>query len=436
MTTRRELLKAMAAGAVTLTLWPRMAFSASASSAQPLLLVVMLRGGLDGLHALPAVGDNAWGALRGSLPFAPGDNNAKPVPLDRNFALHPSLQFAAQLYQQKAFLPVVAIAPPYQGRSHFEAQDCVENGSARPSGAPDGWMNRCVASLRGEEGLAIATAMPLIMRGSANVSTWSQPLPEGVDPGLLQRLDTLYAEDPRLAEAYSRAVAESHDDATMGMASGVQPVKQPTPESMQQYLQQVLQQAGPDPRPNAQAPNRRPNANGGLQDMMAAAGRFMAREGGPQIAFVEDTGWDTHAAEVATLQRKLGQLDAGLKNFHEAMGAAWDRAVVVVVTEFGRTAKVNGTGGTDHGTGGVSFLAGGAVAGGRVAGQWPGISSQDLNEGRDVHATTDMRALFKGVLAGHLGVSAGTLDTNVFPDSAAVRPMSGLLRASRSVAVV
>jgi uncharacterized protein (DUF1501 family) len=435
MTTRRELLKAMAAGAVTLTLWPRMAWSASASSAQPLLLVVMLRGGLDGLHALPPIGDNAWGALRGSLPFAPGDNNAKPLPLDRNFALHPSLQYAAQLYQQKAFLPVVAIAPPYQGRSHFEAQDCVENGSAHPSGAPDGWMNRCVASLRGEEGLAIATAMPLIMRGSGNVSTWSPPLPEGVDPGLLQRLDTLYAEDPRLAEAYSRAVAESHDDATMGMGALAQSPKQPSPEPAKQYMQQIIRQASGDPTPNPQASQRQPNANGGLPAMMAAAGRFMARQGGPQIAFVEDTGWDTHAAEVAPRQRKLGQLDAGLKNYHEAMGTAWDRAVVVVVTEFGRTAKVNGTGGTDHGTGGVSFLAGGAVAGGRIAGQWPGIGPQDLNEDRDVHATTDMRALFKGVLAAHLGVPNATLDAKVFPDSAAVKPMGGLLRASRAVVV-
>ena len=421
MTTRRELLKAMAASAVTLTLWPRLAWSASPNSSstgssQPLLLVVMLRGGLDGLHALPPIGDNAWGALRGSLPFAQGQGdaaNAKPIPLDRNFALHPSLVYGAELYQQKAFLPVVAVAPPYQGRSHFEAQDCVENGSSRPSGAQDGWMNRCVASMRGEEGLAIATAMPLIMRGPAKVSTWSPPLPTGIDPNLLHRLDTLYAEDPQLAEAYSRAVAESHDDAVMDADATMIAMQKSANKGDQKAVQ------------------GRPYGNGGLPEMMAAAGKFMARNDGPQIAFVEDTGWDTHAGEVATLQRKLGELDSGLRKYHEAMGAAWDRTVVMVVTEFGRTAKVNGTGGTDHGTGGVSFLAGGAVAGGRVAGQWPGISSQDLNEGRDVHATTDMRALFKGVLAGHLLVPASALDTRVFPESAAVRPMGGLVRASR-----
>jgi uncharacterized protein (DUF1501 family) len=416
MTTRRELLKAMAASAVTLTLWPRLAWSASAGSSAPLMLVVMLRGGLDGLHALPPIGDNAWGALRGSLPFAPGDNAAKPLPLDRNFGLHPALAYGAELYQQKAFLPIVAVAPPYQGRSHFEAQDCVENGSSRPSGAQDGWMNRCVASMRGEEGLAIATAMPLIMRGPAKVSTWSPPLPTGIDPNLLHRLDTLYAEDPQLAEAYSRAVAESHDDAVMDADATMIAMQKSAKQGDQKAIQ------------------GRPYGNGGLPEMMAAAGKFMARNDGPQIAFVEDTGWDTHAGEVATLQRKLGELDSGLRKYHEAMGAAWDRTVVVVVTEFGRTAKVNGTGGTDHGTGGVSFLAGGAVAGGRVAGQWPGISSQDLNEGRDVHATTDMRALFKGVLAGHLLVPASALDTRVFPESGAVKPMGGLLRSSRAVA--
>jgi len=401
MASRRDVLKLIAAGAVALTVWPRIA--ASATAAPPLLLVVMLRGGLDGLHALPPLGDAAWGGLRGALPFAPGDPKAKPLPIDRDFALHPSLAYASQLYRQKALLPVVAVAPPYQGRSHFEAQDCVENGSAHPNGAPDGWMNRCVASLHGEQGLAIVTAMPLIMRGAANVSTWSPPLPDGIDAQLLQRLDTLYAEDPRLAEAYARAVAESHEE-----GAG---------------------EAGDAGRGNLpDAGNRRAGAAGGLAAMMAAAGRFMARKDGAQIAFVEDSGWDTHAGEVAALQRKLGQLDAGLQGVHDALGAAWDRAAIAVVTEFGRTAKVNGTGGTDHGTGGIAFLAGGAIAGGRIAGRWPGLSAQDLNEGRDLHATTDLRALFKGLLKDHLGVAGAALDAAVFPGSAAVRPMAGLVR--------
>ncbi|MBS0193258.1 MAG: DUF1501 domain-containing protein [Proteobacteria bacterium] len=419
----------MALGAATLSLWPRAAWSLAGSSgsggagsgATPLLLVVMLRGGLDGLHAVPPIGDPGWGALRGSFPFTGAQDKAQPIAIDRNFALHPSLKYAAQLYQQKYFMPVVAIAPPYQGRSHFEAQDCVENGSASPSGAHDGWMNRCVAGMRGEMGLALAASMPLIMRGPAKVDSWSPPLPVGVNPDLVRRLDTLYAEDPHLAEAWSRAVAESHDDATMAVDAAMVPM--PGGAAMPN-------------QPGALGGGKpKPAYSGGLQGMMAAAGKFMAKNDGPQVAFVEDTGWDTHAGETGILQRKLNQLDDGLKGFHESIGAAWDRVAVVVVTEFGRTAKINGTGGTDHGTGGVAFLAGGAIAGGRIGGRWPGISQQDLNEGRDVHATTDMRALFKGVLAGHMGVARNVLDTRVFPDSAAVAPMGGLLRAGRLAGV-
>ena len=416
MLTRRNLLKGIAGSALTLTFFPRLVFAAGAN--HPRMLVVMLRGGLDGLHALPPLGDSAWGALRGSMPFAAAGvaGAAQPIPLDTRFGLHPSLTYASELYKQREFLPVVAIAPPYQGRSHFEAQDCVENGSAHPNGANDGWMNRCVAGMRGEEGLAISTSMPLIMRGPGNVSSWSPPLPEGVDPSLLQRLDTLYAEDPHLAEAYRRAIAEAGMDiggATMQMSSG-------TADSMNA----AASRAGGKGQGKGYA------AGAALPALMAAAGKFLVRDDGPQLGFVEDTGWDTHAAETPTLQRKLQQLDDGLRAFHEAMGSAWPRTAVIVVTEFGRTAKPNGTGGTDHGTGGAAFLAGGAIAGGRITGQWPGLSPQDLNEGRDLHATTDMRALFKGVLAGHMQVPQALLDTKVFPDSAAVKPMAGLLRTS------
>jgi len=414
MLTRRDLLKGIAGSALTLTFFPRLVFAAGTN--QPRMLVVMLRGGLDGLHALPPLGDSAWGALRGGMPFAAAGvaGAAQPIPLDTHFGLHPSLTYAAELYKQRELLPVVAIAPPYQGRSHFEAQDCVENGSARPNGASDGWMNRCVAGMRGEEGLAISTSMPLIMRGPGKVSTWSPPLPEGIDPALLQRLDTLYAEDPHLAEAYQRAIAEA------GMGIGAASATM-TANSM-----------APAAQANAGGKGQAKGYGGGaaLPALMAAAGKFLVRDDGPQLGFVEDTGWDTHAAETPTLQRKLQQLDDGLRAFHEAMGSAWPRTVVVVVTEFGRTAKPNGTGGTDHGTGGAAFLAGGAIAGGRIAGQWPGLSPQDLNEGRDLHTTTDMRALFKGVLAGHMQVPQSLLDTKVFPDSAAVKPMQGLLRTS------
>ena len=291
------------------------------------------------------------------------------------------------LYANKSLLPVVAVAPPYRQRSHFEAQDCVENGTAG-SGGSTGWLNRCVAAVPGSKGLAVSSVMPLAMRGKAEVATWSPPMPERLDPILWQQLQLLYAADPSLAATFAAI-----DPGAGGMATG-----------------RV-----------AQAGLRLPQA-------MAAAAKFMSPADGPRIGFVEDTGWDTHNNALGVLNRKLGELDAGLRAFHDGAQPIWADTVVAIVTEFGRTAEINGTGGTDHGTGGVAFLAGGGVHGGRVAGDWPGIGKAQLNDGRDLRATTDMRSLFKGVLRDHLGIADASLAERVFPDSRSVTPMTGLLR--------
>ncbi len=372
--TRRGFIGA--AGALTsLTLWPSLGMAAANDTR---MLVVLLRGGVDGLHVVAPRNDPAYTRLRGNL--APADARA----LDTDFALHPSLFFAHELYGRKQLLPVIAIAPPYRQRSHFEAQDCLENGTARAGGIPTGWLNRCVSAMAGTEALSLTTVMPLIMRGPGDATTWSPPLPEEVNPVLLQRLQTLYAADPKLAASFARAV----DSQDMEMSGG---------------------------------------KGGRLPQAMASAAGFMAKTGGPRIAFVEDSGWDTHSNQAAVLTRKLKELDAGLRTFHDGMVPLWNRTVVVVVSEFGRTAAVNGTGGTDHGTGGVALLAGGAVNGGRIAGDWPGLAQGALNEGRDLRATSDTRALLKGVLTAHLRVSESALETQVFPDSRNVRAIERLI---------
>ena len=366
------------AGALsTLTLWPQLGVAAANESR---MLVVMLRGGMDGLHAVPPRNDSAYARLRGAL--APRD----PLALDGDFSLHPSLAFAHGLYARKQLLPVIAIAPPYRQRSHFEAQDCLENGTACAGGVSTGWLNRCVSSMAGAEALSVTTVMPLIMRGGGKaITTWAPPLPEDVNPILLQRLQALYAADPKLAASFARAV----DGRVPDMAAG--------------------------------------GKGGRLPQAMAAAAKFMAQADGPRIGFVEDSGWDTHSNQAAVLTRKLKELDAGLRAFHEGAGAVWGSTVVVVVSEFGRTAAANGTGGTDHGTGGLALLAGGAVKGGRVAGDWPGLAQGALNEGRDLRATSDTRALLKSVLAAHLHVPEAALETKVFPDSRLIKAMPGLL---------
>ena len=407
MSTRREFLRLMglsATAAATLTLWPGITHAATGSDTR--FLVLMLRGGLDGLHALPPYGDPGYAQLRGPLALSPSGPTAEAAAalrLDGTFALHPALGFARQLYQRGQLLPIAAAAPPYWGRSHFEAQDCVENGTATPDGAQTGWLNRAVAALPGVDGLAVSTVMPLMMRGGGRISTWSPPLPMRVNPILLQRLEPLYAEDPHLAAAFADALA--NNGATSGAAMGADGAM-------------------------AAGKAKAMGSGGRLPQLMQAAGTFMARADGPRIGFVEDYGWDTHANQAAILARKLKELDDACASFAQAAQPVWSRTVMVMVTEFGRTARINGTNGTDHGTGGVMFVAGGAVAGGRVGGQWPGMRPQQLYQDRDIHATTDFRAVFKGLLAGHLGIRERVLAARVFPGSAALAPQGGLLRAA------
>lgn len=404
MLTRRQFLANTAIGAASLLVWPKLTLAATGSGTR--FLFVLLRGGLDGLESVPPYGDPGYATIRGALALSP--SAVKPAhKLDNVFALHPSFDYAAQLYAQGQFMPVVATAPPYWGRSHFQAQNCVENGTPRPDGAQTGWLNRCIACMPGVGGLACAAVMPLTMRGNAKVETWSPPLPVEVNPILLQRLQPLYAADVRLAAPFARAVARQTGSLAPGSGAAMAPIGLGKPRKQQMA---------------------------GLPVMMAAAGGFMGKADGPRVAFVEDDGWDTHANEAAIVTRKIAELDAGLKAFHQSIGAMWGRTVVIVATEFGRTAHVNGTGGTDHGTGGSMFLAGGALRGGRVAGNWPGIGSGELYQNRDVHATTDFRSVFKGVLTAHLGVAESLLESRVFPGSESVESLGNLVAPARAAA--
>ncbi|ALN92297.1 MULTISPECIES: DUF1501 domain-containing protein [Lysobacter] len=371
---RRSLLAAFGASAL-LTLFPGTTRAATGHDTR--FLLVLLRGGLDGLHMLPAFGDPAYAALRGDGAIA------DPIRIDSQFGLHPAMQQSAAMYREKQLLPIVAIAPPYRQRSHFEAQDCLENGTATPSGARDGWLGRCVGAMPGNSAIAIAAVMPLALRGSDRASNWSPPLSKKVDPLLLQQLGPLYAADARLSETFERSI---HGATMMRDGKGAF----------------------------------------ALPEAMRVAAQRMSAADGPRIGFVEDSGWDTHRNQAALLQRKLAELDQGLANARDAFGAAWPRTVVAVVTEFGRTAAINGSGGTDHGTGGVALLCGGAVHGGRIGGDWPGLAPAQLNEGRDVRATSDLRGLFKRVLVEHVGLADSAIESKVFPGSRAVAAMQGV----------
>ncbi|MBL8327276.1 MAG: DUF1501 domain-containing protein [Rubrivivax sp.] len=358
------------------------------------LIVVILRGGLDGLAAAPAVGDPAFAEARGMLA-----QTATPVlPLAGTpFALHPQLAGLHALYDKGQALVVHAAGLPYRERSHFDAQQVLESGGVRPYDISTGWLARALAPER-RRSLALNTAVPLLLRGPGEVDTWAPSVLPEPSADLVTRLARLYASDASLGQALQRARGLREDPAMAEMAT----------------------------RRDSQP------AGGGRPAVIALfrkAAEFAAQPQGPQALVLEMGGWDSHAALAApqgALSNNLGTLDAALDALREGLSTpsgTWSRTAVVVATEFGREVAINGTQGTDHGSGGAAFVLGGAVRGGRVIADWPGLARQQRHEGRDLRITTDLRSVFKGLLAQHLQIPTARLEREVFPDSASARPL-------------
>lgn len=362
---------------------------------RPRLVLIILRGGLDGLHAVPPVGDPDYARLRGAVAVpARGEGAALALAGQSDFALHPLLPELAGRYAAGELLIAHAVASPYRERSHFDAQDVLESGIARPHGRDDGWLNRALAGLSGtgERGIAISASLPLVLRGETAVGNWSPSARPAPDEDFLARVAWLYAGDAALAATLRRAREVN------GQAGGMQ---------------------GMDA-----------TASGGRPRLVQAAARFLADPSGPSAVVLEVGGWDSHSAAFhpqGALSRSLRQLDASLAELRVGAGAAWSRTAVLVLTEFGRTARANGSGGTDHGTASCAFVLGGAVRGGRVLADWPGLREADLHEQRDLRPTTDLRALCKGLLMEHLRLPESLIETQVFPDSRGTRPVEGLV---------
>lgn len=398
---------------------------------------IILRGALDGLTAVPPHGDSDYARLRREIAVAaPGSANGA-IKLDNLFGLHPNLRFLGDSYAARELLVFHAVASPYRERSHFDGQDVLENGFVRPHASQSGWLNRALAAVpvssRKELGVALGQNVPLVMRGPASVASWSPSKLAALDEDTLERITDLYARDPllskRLADALSadaiasEAQNDAADEAAMAQQMGTDAGgSTDSDQSPAANSSQVL------------AKREQGKAAGGARyvEVIRAAAGFLRRVDGPQIAVFDATGWDTHANEGGAqgqLAVRLGALDAGLRTLKDQLGPTWKNTAVLIATEFGRTAAINGTRGTDHGTGAAAFLLGGAVQGGRVVADWPGLSSSSLYEGRDLKPTLDMRSIMKGVLAEHLGVPTTALENDVFPDSAKVRALSGLTRA-------
>ncbi len=394
MLTRRSALLGLSA-AVTLG---RASLAWAYADTQQRLVVVLLRGALDGVAAVTPYGDAALAGQRGQLvPPAPGMPGGL-LDLGGFYGLHPALAGLHDMYRADELLVCHAVAGDWRSRSHFEAQDFLESGTDRR--LTSGWLNRVVAALPaglGEAGsagqaIAVGESVPLLLRGPATATSWLPNVMPEPQPDLYAKVAALNARDAVTGPSLANGLRErGFSDAVLAGA--------------------------------AAPPDRTAFAT-----LAGEAGRLLGAAAGPRVVALEIGGWDTHAAQPKRLEAALTQLDTGMVALKQGMGDAWRHTVVLVMTEFGRTVHVNGTNGTDHGTATVAFALGGAVAGGRVRADWPGLAQNRLFENRDLAPTTDLRAFAKGLIGPHMGLSAATL-ARVFPGSDGVSALPGLLQA-------
>jgi uncharacterized protein (DUF1501 family) len=350
---------------------------------------------------LPPYGDGNYAGLRGELALGTPGQEGGVFKADGLFGIHPSFEHTHALYQKKQALFVHAVASPYRQRSHFDGQDKLENGAGTDGFQRDGWLNRALEPLASSDGresaIAIAQNTPLILRGDQPVTSWAPSRMPDANEDTLQRIESLYAHDPFFATRLDQAMHAKE------LAGGMSPTSR-----------------------------KRGNEVSQTKTLLTTTAKFLTEEDGPRIAVLESGGWDTHQRQGASSGRLAGKftaLDEGIAALQKSLGDVWSKTVVLVVTEFGRTVKVNGTAGTDHGTATAAMLLGGAVNGGRVIADWPGLSASDLYEGRDLRPTTDLRSVFKGVLAQHLRLDERFLEKRVFPDSKIAPIMGNMINA-------
>ncbi|SFU25088.1 DUF1501 domain-containing protein [Paraburkholderia aspalathi] len=382
MFSRRKFLSIAAAGAGAILVSSRIAFASVATDRR--FVFVIQRGAADGLNIVVPYAEPAYATLRGALAI----DASKATRLDGTFALHPSMVQTAAMYADHQALFVHAVASPYRDRSHFDGQNVLETGGTSPYQMKDGWLNRLVASMPAtrENAIAFAPTVPMALRGGAAVTSYAPSgLPQAPDD-LLMRVSQLYDQDAQLRPLWESAMT------ARGLAGDA-------------------------------GARQDPASLGKL-----AAG-FLSRDDGPRIAMIETGGWDTHTAQNARLANQLKALDTMLAALRDGMGPLWSKTTVVVATEFGRTVAANGTGGTDHGTGSVAMMLGGAVAGGRVLADWPGLKPGDLYEARDLKPTMSLDALLAGAASESLGLDPQRTAARLFGQTAGMHPMTGLVRA-------
>lgn len=337
------------------------------------LLLVLLRGGMDGLCAVPPVQDSDYTRLR------PNTAVGNALPLAQGFGLHPALSGLHSLWQSGQLAVVHSTGFRYSGRSHFEGQDIMQSGVLKPYASGTGWVGRAMEAAHSSAGVSISIPMPLILRGNPNATTqfpnWMPPLTASTTDELQQ----LWQGDAALA-----------------------PYAKPIQTANQQQMQ-----AGRADFKEART----------LQALARLAGQEMAADDGPRVGLLDSRhGFDTHASQGANTgshAEQLKELDRAITQYQHAMGAQWKNTLVLTVTEFGRTVAENGTTGTDHGVGSCCFLAGGVLTESKVYADWRGLKDKHLFEGRDLPVTIDVAAVYALALERLFGLSAQRIQSAV-----------------------
>ncbi|MEL6958515.1 MAG: DUF1501 domain-containing protein [Pseudomonadota bacterium] len=394
MLTRREFFAGGAALGCSLAASPFVTPVAMAAAPwDTRLVVVILRGAMDGLDVIQPYGDPALAGLRPTL--LTGEAGGA-TDLDGFYALHRDFAPLLPLYRAGEFGAVHAVSTPYRDkRSHFDGQDILEAGlpDLTGGGLRDGWLNRMlqvVPGLEPEIAFAIGREQMLILAGDARAARWSPDARLSISPAARALLNVVHHDDPLFRDASEDAIEIAEQIALEGE------VADETAEMM--MADPMMGQV----------------ARSGQHVKIAefAASRL---RGDTRIASFSINGWDTHARQSNTLGRGAGMLTDTILTLKAGLGPIWDKTAVLCLTEFGRTAAENGSMGTDHGTGGAMLYAGGAMRGGQIVGDWPGLAEADLYDRRDLMPTRDVRAHAAWVMAGMTGLDAATLEGVIFP---------------------
>jgi len=380
---RRNFVGLGASAMLATAFGSRIAFARAATDRR--FVFIIQRGAADGLHTVAPVGDPAYAGQRGAL----AEEFAAAPKLNDMFALHPAMKNIHGLYGAKQALFLHAVASPYRDRSHFDGQNVLETGGTSAYQLKDGWLNRLLAMLPADDkAIALAATVPMALRGPVEVASYApSSLPDASDD-LLTRVSQMYQADPQLHGIWEQATATRV--LTSDLAS--------------------------DNGKNAAATG-------------ALAAKMLAAPTGSRIAMIETGGWDTHAGQKGRLTGQLNGLDQMVGALQTGLGPLWSNTVVLVATEFGRTVKVNGTQGTDHGTASCAMLMGGAVNGGRVLADWPGLADAALYENRDLKPTLGLDTVIGSTLSAHFGLVPQVASKKLFPELQTAKPLQDLLRA-------